>query len=425
MLKLLVRKPGMKQPCLPSIVDLQQARRLGRSSFPGLCPHTLRLFEELDSGTSLEDGHVRSVIYTMKAIVIDKFIKVHPEPVPRFLPNCHLLFTPQTHAELHISEVPQPPSGHITVKVECAALNHVDLLYARGQHQNNTYLHKPPFTLGSEFAGVITSTGANATSKFRPGDRVFGSALGAFAESITADEEDIHKIPEGWSSEGACGLAATAGVSYGGLVERAKVREGEWAMITGPSGGLGLMAIQVAKAVGARIVAVVGNSEYKKEKQEVCRRYGANEVVVLEDGWEKTVIGVTGGQGVDVVYDSVGVVESSIRCLAHFGRVILIGFAGRGGKMEKVAMNRILLKQAVVIGYRFGETDRRNPEENQRVWKGLIDMIEKGLVKPTVYKETYHGLEDVPRAMDDLAARKLWGKAVVDVAGKFETRPKL
>ena len=90
--------------------------------------------------------------------------------------------------------------------------------------------------------------------------------------------------------------------------------------------------------------------------------------------------------------------------------------------MEKVAMNRILLKQAVVIGYRFGETDRRNPEENKRVWKGLMDMIEKGLVKPTVYKEIYHGLEDVPRAMDDLAAKKVWGKAVVHVGQRTEPR---
>lgn len=307
------------------------------------------------------------------------------------------------------------------MKVKCAALNHVDLLYARGQHQNNTRLHKPPFTLGSEFAGVITSTGANPTSKFRPGDRVFGNALGAFAEAIAVDEKNIHRVPDGWSFEGACGLGATAGVSYGGLVERAKVREGEWVMITGASGGLGLMAIQVAKAEGARVVAVVGNSEYKEEKEEVCRSNGPNEVVVLEDGWEEKVMDATGGKGVDVVYDSVGVVGSSIRCLAHFGRVILIGFAGRGGEMEKVAMNRILLKQAVVIGYRFGDTDRRNPSENERVWKGLMDMIDRALVKPTVYKEKYYGLEDVPRAMNDLAARKVWGKAVFHVAEMTET----
>ena len=247
--------------------------------------------------------------------------------------------------------------------------------------------------------------------------------MGAFAETIVVDEESLHRIPEGWSFEEACGLGATAGVSYGALIGRAKVQKGEWVMITGASGGLGLMAVQVAKAVGARVVAAVGNSEYKEEKEEVCRRYGADKVVFIQEGWEKKVLGITGEKGVDVVFDSVGTVESSIRCLAHFGRVILIGFAGRGGEMEKVAMNRILLKQAVVIGYRYGETDRRSPEETRMVWKRLMEMIEKGLIKPTVYKEKYYGLEDVPRAMDDLAARKLWGKAVIHVARK--PKPKL
>ena len=197
------------------------------------------------------------------------------------------------------------------MKIECAALNHVDLLYARGQHQNNTHLHKPPFILGSEFAGIVTSTGTSAASKFRPGDKVFGSALGAFAEVITIDEKNLHTISEGWSFEEACGLGATAGVSYGGLVEGAKVRGGEWIMITGASGGLGLVAVQIAKAVGARVVAVVGNSKYRKEKEEVCRRYGADHSVVLKDGWEKMVMRVTGGKGMDVVCDSVGVVDQA------------------------------------------------------------------------------------------------------------------
>ena len=276
------------------------------------------------------------------------------------------------------------------------ALNHVDLLYARGQHQNNTLLHKSPFTLGSEFAGIITSNGANAASKFRPGDGVFGSALGAFADATAIGEKNIHRLPKGWSLEEACGLGVTAGVSYGGLVGRAKVREGEWIMITGANGGLVLMAVQIAKAMGVRVVAVVGSSAYQKEKEEVCRRYGAGEVVVLEDGWEKKMVCFTKRKGVDVVYDSVGVVESSIRCLAHFGRVGLIGFAERGGEMEKVAINKILLKHAAIIRYRFGETYRRNPEENERISQGLIDMIKKGIVKPTVYKEYYYGLEYVP-----------------------------
>lgn len=124
---------------------------------------------------------------------------------------------------------------------------------------------------------------------------------------------------------------------------------------------------------------------------------------------------LTAGRGVDAVFDSVGLVDKSLKCLAHFGRILLIGFAGREGDMEKVAMNRLLLKQAVVIGYRAGETTRRRPAETEMIWEELERMIQRGDIKPTVFDEEYRGLESVSRAMFDLSNRKVWGKAVVEL----------
>jgi NADPH2:quinone reductase len=143
-------------------------------------------------------------------------------------------------------------------------------------------------------------------------------------------------------------LAATAPVSYGGLLLRGQLKNGETVLIHAAAGGLGLMAVQIAKAVGARVIATAGS----KEKLEVAKRFGADDVVSYDDtDWWKQVLTLTNGEGVDVVYDSVGLVDKSLKCLKHKGRVLVIGFAGTEGAIEKIAMNRVLLKQAQIIGY--------------------------------------------------------------------------
>jgi NADPH2:quinone reductase len=130
---------------------------------------------------------------------------------------------------------------------------------------------------------------------------------------------------------------------------RGQLKKGETVLIHAAAGGLGLMAVQIARAIGAKVIATAGS----KEKLEVARRFGANECVSYdgEGEWWKTVLELTNGEGVDVVYDSVGLVDKSLKCLKHKGRVLVIGFAGTKGDIEKIAMNRILLKQAQIIGY--------------------------------------------------------------------------
>ncbi len=243
---------------------------------------------------------------------------------------------------------PIPSTEEILVDITHAGLNHVDLLYSRGKHQNNhSGLVSPPFVLGLEFAGIVRT--APDASRFKTGDRVWGSGVGGFAEQIAVKESALQKIPDGWSLEDAAGLgAATAPVSYGALIRVAKLQRGETVLIHAAGCGMGVVAVQIARAIGVKVIATVGSDE----KAKVVRSLGAD-VVVRYDApqWEKEVLKATNGKGVDVVMDTVGLVEKSLRCIRFGGRVVIAGFAGLGGNMEEVAMNRILLKGAIVLGY--------------------------------------------------------------------------
>lgn len=188
---------------------------------------------------------------------------------------------------------------------------------------------------------------------------------------------------------------------------------GEWVLVTGASGGLGVMAVQIARAMGGRVIALVGSDAGKIRMLEglgveTCVRYDVEK-------WEEEVMKVTSGAGVNLVYDAVGMVESALKCCAYNGRVVIVGFAGRHGDMEKVRANRMLLKSAAVMGYRFGEHGRRFPQQVKDIWKAFDDMVERGSIKAVVYDGFYKGLDDVPRTLKDLEERKVWGRAVVEV----------
>ncbi|KAK5062801.1 hypothetical protein LTR84_004876 [Exophiala bonariae] len=325
----------------------------------------------------------------------------------------HITDFVKSNTDLRVSNIPSPElkDGHVLVNITHSALNHVDLLYAHGLHQNNHGgLVRPPFTLGLEFSGTVAS--APKDSHFKPGDEVWGSGVGGFAEQIAVPASSLHRVPGGWSLHDIAGLgAATAPVSYGALVRVANVQKGQTVLIHAAAGGLGVVAVQIARALGAQVIGTVGS----EGKAEVVRKLGVLGVVRYDrDGWEKEVLALTDNVGVDSVYDTVGLVQKSIRCLKFGGNVVIAGFAGLGGKMESLTMNRVLLKGAKLLGYRYGESGRRNPKETEDVWKGLNEMLQTGAIKPVIYG-TYSGLESIPSALDDLAARKVWGKAVVEV----------
>ncbi|XPS71354.1 transcription elongation factor spt5, variant 2 [Ascochyta lentis] len=330
----------------------------------------------------------------MKAIHIDRFVTDVANVQPK---------------DVTAPELQSPKQLHI--KITHAAVTHVDLLYAQGLHQNNKRHVQPPFILGTEFSGIVTA--APPTSPFKPGTRVLGGGLGSFAEEICVDGASVRLVPDQWTNAEACAVGASGAVSYGALVSVAQVKSGETVLVLGASGGLGVMAIQIAKALGAKVIAVVGDAE----KDAMVRRIGADAVVDYHDArWEEKVKDLTSGkQGVEVVYDAIGAVESGIKCLKYRGRVVIVGFAARGGKMENVRANRILLKSAMVHGYRFGEDGRHDPQRTKDVWDGFMKLADGGKIQPVIYKENYCGLEAVSRALEDAQKHRAWGRAVVRI----------
>lgn len=167
---------------------------------------------------------------------------------------------------------------------------------------------------------------------------MFGGSLGSYAQLIAVKESLLRPIPKHWDFASAAGLAATAPVSYGALITRGRLKAGETVLIHAAAGGLGLMAVQIAKAIGATVIATAST----KEKLDVARRFGADEGINYTEtlDWWKEVLEATNGQGVDVVYDPVGLVDRSLKCLKHRGRILVVGFAGTEGNLERIAMNR-------------------------------------------------------------------------------------
>ncbi|KAL9082958.1 MAG: hypothetical protein Q9159_006059, partial [Coniocarpon cinnabarinum] len=255
--------------------------------------------------------------------------------------------------ELSIASVPEPspqPDQYL-IQIHAAATNFFDLLQIRGKYQ-----HQPPlpWIAGAEFAGVVLQAPSelpgNRTPKFKAGDRVFGSGQGAFADQIAVNEERLLSVPEQWSFFEAAGLFVTAPTSYGALVHRAGIIAGDYVLIHAAAGGVGLAAVQVAKAFGAKVIATAGT----KHKLDIARKYGADYAIdYRQKDWPDQVRGLTpDGRGVDIVYDSVGLLALSMKCTAWNGRLLVVGFAG--GEIEKLAVNRILLKNVSVIGIHWG-----------------------------------------------------------------------
>lgn len=266
-------------------------------------------------------------------------------------------------------------------------------------------------------------------SPFQPGDAVFGDYGGSYTEmiSLPANSPSIRRVPPGWKVADAAGLAATLPVSYGSLLVTG-LKSGETVLVHAAAGGLGIMAVQIAVAMGCRVIGTAGTAT----KCDYVKSFGATTCIdYTQDEWWEQVLSETNGKGADVVFDPVGLVDRSLKCIAHRGRVVVVGFAGTEGQIEKIAMNRLLLKQVSVIGYvssfcsynlkeanqrqRYGETLRRYPHEREQLWDGLSPWIASGAIRPTV-SNYYKGLESVPQALKDIADRKVMGKAVVVVA---------
>jgi NADPH2:quinone reductase len=310
-------------------------------------------------------------------------------------------------AEMEYREVadPGPGPGQVLVDVRAAACNFPDILMVQGKYQVKPPL---PFSPGHEVAGVVRGVGPGVT-RVAPGQRVLAFlGWGGFAERVVAEAPHVFVLPERMGFEAGAAFGLAYQTSWCGLVHRAGLRAGEWLLVHGAAGGVGLAAVQIGRARGARVIAAAGTAA----KREIARRAGADEVLdYTAADWVERVRAITGGQGADVVYDPVGgdAFDGSLRCLASEGRLLVVGFAG--GRIPAVTANRILLKNIAVVGVHWGIYQQRNSPLLDEWMAALFGLWERGQVAPVVWR-TYP-LPEAARALAALAARESHGKVVL------------
>jgi len=300
---------------------------------------------------------------------------------------------------------PVPQLGQVRVRNRAAALNFFDILQIQGKYQN-----KPPFpfTPGAEISGEIDAVG-DTVSQWRIGDRVIGLPGGSgFAEQTVLDASQVFRIPAGMDWASAAALPIVYHTSYLALKDRAKLREGEWLLVHAGASGVGMSAIQLGRAFGARVISTAGSPE----KLEFARRQGAEHVLDYTDaGWPDQVKQITSDHGADVIYDPVGgdVFDLSTKCIASEGRLLVIGFAS--GRIPSIAANRILLKNMSVVGVFWGGHTKVHANYMAQTQSALESLWAEGKIRPEV-SHTWP-LAELPQAMRALAARQVLGKAVL------------
>ncbi|KAF5566085.1 NADPH2:quinone reductase [Fusarium napiforme] len=320
--------------------------------------------------------------------------------------------------QLQVSDLPdpKPTDNEYLIQVHAAAANFFDILQIQGKYQN-----QPPFPwiAGAEFAGTVIATPKSPNPKFPIGSRVFGASQGAFATKIKAKEETLLPVPDGWSFKEAAGLFVTAPTSYGALVVRAGVKKGDYVLVHAAAGGVGLAAVQVAKAFGATVIATAST----QHKLDIAKSYGADHVISYNDAtWPAKVKALTPkSRGVDIVYDPVGLIDLSTKCTAWNGRILVIGFAA--GKIEKVAMNKVLLKNISIVGLHWGAYSIHERETIPKVWNGIMDLVKQGKLRGTEYTdEEFVGLERTGAALKALGGRGTWGKVVIKIPEEGQSK---
>jgi NADPH:quinone reductase len=304
--------------------------------------------------------------------------------------------------------VPEPGPGEVRIRNNAAGLNFFDILQVQGKYQI-----KPPFpfTPGAEVAGVVAAIGRGVT-EYSIGDRVLSITHGgAMAEYSIGRAGMTFAIPADMDFPEAAAFPIVYHTSYFALRERAVLRTGEWLLVHAGASGVGMSAIQLGRAFGARVIATAGSGE----KLEFARSLGAEYVINYSDGtWVDQVKQFTGGHGADVIYDPVGgdIFDLSTKCIAPGGRLLVIGFAS--GRIPTIAANRILIKDIAIVGALWGTYAAAHPEYLAEAQRALADLYTKGLVTPP--KPRCYPLDQAPAALRDLANRKILGKAALTIS---------
>ncbi|MBX8551343.1 NADPH:quinone oxidoreductase family protein [Pseudomonas cichorii] len=297
--------------------------------------------------------------------------------------------------------------NEILLDVQAAGVNFPDTLIIEGKYQ-----FKPPFPFspGGEAAGIISQVGEKITH-LKPGDRVMAlTGWGSFAEQVAVPGYNVLPIPESMDFTTAAAFSMTYGTSMHALKQRANLQPGETLLVLGASGGVGLAAVEIGKALGARVIAAASSAE----KLEVARNAGADELInYSETSLKDEVKRMTAGNGVDVIYDPVGgdLFDQAVRTLAWNGRLLVVGFAS--GRIPELPVNLALLKGASVVGVFWGSFAQRQPQDNAANFKQLFGWYAEGKLKPLVSQ--VYPLERGAEAIEVLGKRSAVGKVVVAI----------
>lgn len=312
---------------------------------------------------------------------------------------CEAYGSPDT---LVVREVPSPSPGPTEVKVRLRArgVSFSDVLRIAGTYHVKT---PPPFIPGGEAAGEIIALGAEVNG-LAIGDRVLCG--GGFAEETVQPAASVVKLPSTVSFEAAAAFRSNYTTAYYAL-QRARLQPGETLLVHGAAGGVGLATVDMAKLLGARVIATARNPE----RLAVCRRLGADEVIDYSSGFRDQVLALTGGRGADVIFDPVGgdVFDESMRCIAPFGRLLVVGFTS--GRPALAKTNHLLVKDAEVIGFTIGALSRLDPERARRNLAVLVGWLGAGRLAP--YHSHALPLEQAAEALKLVVERKVVGKALL------------
>jgi NADPH2:quinone reductase len=303
-------------------------------------------------------------------------------------------------------EAPTAGEGEAVVDIAYAGVNFFDTLLIEGKYQVRP---KPPFSPGAEFSGHVAALGPG-TQGFAVGERVMGfCSYGAAAQQIAVATNRLTKIPEGLALDKAAGLSVTYGTSLHALKQRAEIKPGETLLVLGASGGVGLAAVEIGTAMGARVIAGASS----EEKLVFARRYGAAETVNTATDDMRARLKEIAPKGVDVVYDPVGgpLTEAALRSLAWKGRLLVIGFAS--GEIPRPALNIPLLKGCDIRGVYWGDFTAREPEAHRENVTQLADWAKSGIL--SVHVHATYPLEDFRKAFEAIARRQVLGKTLLSL----------
>lgn len=305
-------------------------------------------------------------------------------------------------------QAPACGPGKVRIRVQAVGINFPDCLMIEGKYQ-----FKPefPFSPGGELSGTITEVGDGVTD-VKVGDRVSaGGGHGGLAEEIVVDARTVRTVPENMDMVTAAAWSTTYGTSYHALKQRANLQPGETLLVLGAAGGVGLAAVELGKAMGARVIAAASS----EEKLQAAREAGADECIDYSDGeLKEKVKALTDGKGADVIYDPVGgpLFDQCLRSINWNGRILIVGFVG--GDIPRAPTNLILLKGCQLVGVFYGSFTQREPQANAQNWDELRDLFTSGKIKPRISQ--VYPLEETAAALRCLTERQAIGKVVVEVA---------